>query len=77
MVRSGSLEFGDIHPFNTFPRPRGFPEEDKARFDAGVVQKTADRQPPTQFSPSMTFHQPGDDRFQGNAVQRVTGMGSG
>lgn len=64
-----------IEALQLFPGPRGFAQEFKARFDAGVFGKAVDRDLLPQLFPAIVLHQPGEDHLQGDAVQRVACLG--
>jgi hypothetical protein len=64
----------DVPPFNSLPCPGRFPEECEARFYAGVVEKTADRDPTPHLGPPIPFDEFFDDGLQSNSMQWIAGM---
>ena len=64
----------DVPPFDPFPRPGCFSEKREARFHAGVVEETADRDPAPHLGPPIPLEEFRDDGLQRNPVQRIAGM---
>ena len=60
--------------FNFLPRPRCFPQEREAGFHGRIELKTADRNSPAHFTPTMPLHQLIEYFLQRDAVQKITGM---
>ena len=57
-----------------FSRPGRFSQKLQARFEGGIIHKTADRDAPTQFFPAIDFLQVRDHIRQFDAVQGVIGL---
>ena len=74
-VRDGGSPFHlmDEHVFNTCTRPWRLTKKGEAGLDAGIVEKTSDRDAPPQFVPSVPLDKLRDDSFQCDAVQRISG----
>ncbi len=66
-----------IEGLHLFPRPRSPAQELKARIYGGIGGETVDWDFFTQRLPAVVCNQTGEDHLQGNAVQRVVGLGCG
>jgi hypothetical protein len=65
---SDCLHGAQIQFLNFFSSPRSSSQKLQAGFDAWVVRKAFDRNPPAQFFPAELFHQMSEDKFKGDAM---------
>ena len=63
-----------IQFFDLLARPGGATQEFETGFDARVIVETADGDAPREFLPAVFLHQPGQDCFEGQAVQGIVGF---
>jgi hypothetical protein len=60
-----------------FPRPGSLAQKREAGFYGRIELKTADRNPTPHFAPAMPLNKLVEYGLQGDAVQWITGMGTG